>query len=459
MLKSVAAIAAASALSACGGTPAPAPTATKPPAAAASTPAPPKLESSGVLWGLQYDPHVAAYQRLVELFARRTGVTLKLEPQPSPQQKLVAALAADTQPDVCCIMGNQCTPLYVQKALLPLKDAVYMHSKLDPAKDFVGDGVECYMWQGEVYGVPTEFNRVGSVVNVPLDDLQKLGLDKQYPPTNGQTFFESYESMWELAKALQIKDGDTVVRWGLSANGWDSEQVLGIIRSLLAKRNMSWWDSANQKFNINTEEGIEAMRLHAEQPVKLGIEAHLDTNSVDSALAKKVALSKGNRTPTIQGKAIGVNYDLAGSPKINNELPLFVGEGGWGFVALKKAKSPNVALEFLRMMLTVDGQMEYCRIYDGSPSPLKTMATSRAYFTDPKDTSPQVKAARILLDHLGPRTQYYGSDCGYLSELKTIAADVSSRVRLGKLTPKDAMAEWQQRAEKQHKQFLEDMKG
>ena len=75
-------------------------------------------------------------------------------------------------------MGKMCVPLYIQKALMPLKEAVYASNGVNPDTDFIGDGIGAYSWEGEIYGVPTEVNGVGNVVNVPVDDVKALGLDQ-----------------------------------------------------------------------------------------------------------------------------------------------------------------------------------------------------------------------------------------------------------------------------------------
>ncbi len=69
--------------------------------------------------------------------------------------------------------------------------------------------------------MPTECNGVGNMVNVPSEDVIALGLEDQYPPLNGEVYFESYESMWELGKALQVEEDGKVTKWGLSS------QILG----------------------------------------------------------------------------------------------------------------------------------------------------------------------------------------------------------------------------------------
>jgi hypothetical protein len=55
----------------------------------------PNDQRQGVLWGLQYDPHVAAYQRLADLFESQGSGTFEVQPQAWPiPPKVIAALAA-----------------------------------------------------------------------------------------------------------------------------------------------------------------------------------------------------------------------------------------------------------------------------------------------------------------------------------------------------------------------------
>jgi ABC-type glycerol-3-phosphate transport system substrate-binding protein len=412
----------------------------------------------GTFWGLQYDPHVETYHRLADLFKEKSGVTLSVEPQAWPlETKLIAALSAGTQPDVLCIMGKVLVPLHIQKALMPLKESVYDANGVNPETDFIGDGIGAYTWQGDIYGVPTEVNGVGHVVNVPTDDVEALGLGDQYPPTNGEPFFASYESMWELAKALQVEEGGRVSRWGLSSKGWDNQSYLGILRTLLAPDGTDWWDVDAEKFNINSEAGVKAMELFAETPVAMGIESELDQNQIDAALAGKVALARGNGTPAVQGRELGYNFYLTGAPKINgDEAPLFVGEAGWGFSAPKNSKNPDISIDFLRMMATEEGQRTYSAIYGGIVPAWAGLVGDFSYYADSSEDNPNVKAAGLVMDYLLPQTRYYGEGFGFPAEVDGIGAEICSQVRLGDLTSAEAVAAYQERCEAQYKQYLED---
>ena len=335
-------------------------------AGASVAPAGGGLEAEGVLWGLQYDPHVAAYGRLAELFKEQTGSTLRVEPQAGADliSKFIASLSAGTQPDAYCLIGHALTPLHVQKVLLPLDELVYQNQGVDPKTAFIGDSVQAYTWENQIWGVPVESNAVGNTVNVPVDEITALGLQDQFPPTNGETYFESYPVMWELAKQLQKEENGQVSRWGMSSKGWEAQSLLGIIRS----QDVKWWDKDTETFNINTDAGIEAFRLLVEEPVKMGIETELEQNHLDAALAGKVAVARGNPTVSTNGVELGYKFEVSGVPMVRSgEEPLFVGEGGWGFIAPKERTNPGVSEAFLKMMATEPAQIEYAKIYGGLP--------------------------------------------------------------------------------------------
>ncbi len=422
----------------------------------------PMEQQEGVLWGLQYDPHVEAYQRLADLFEQQQGAKVTVQPQAWPiPPKVIAALAAGTQPDVACIMGEQLTSLHLHQALVSCTEQVYNHMDVDPDEDFIGDAIGAYSWQGEIWGVPTECNGVGNMVNVPSEDVIALGLDDQYPPLNGEVFFESYESLWELATELQIEEDGKVVKWGLSSQGWDDMSYLGILRSLLDPKGDDWWNLENKQFNIDTEEGVEAMRLFVETPVQMGIETQLDQSHVDAALAGKVALARGNGTPSMPiSWGLGYTYRMAGAPKVmEGQLPIFCGEGGWGFIGLKQSKSPELTIEFLRMMATDEGQTEYARIYGGQPNTAwKGLVGVYDHFTDADPDGPLVALTKVFQDHLLPQTRFEGVGFGSIAEIGAAITEGCAEVRQQNMASEEAVNMIQARCEAQYTEWVSDVR-
>jgi ABC-type glycerol-3-phosphate transport system substrate-binding protein len=417
---------------------------------------------AGVLWGLQYDPHVETYNRLAKLFETKTGMTLKVEPQAGDLgAKVLAALAANTQPDVVCIMGKACVPLYMTRALLPLKDAVYAANGTNLEKDYFGDGLGGYAWSGDYYGVPMENGSIGNTVSVPVDDIKKLGLQSKYPPLNGNWLFESYDHLWECAKALQVEEGGKVKKWGLSSKGWDSAAVIGILRTYGEQKKMDWWDVDKQVFNVDTEEGVNALADYAERPVKKGIESEMDVTSVDAAMAGRAALARGNATPVVMGDTVGYNYEIAEVPPVlpNQKRPLTFGEGGWGFVTPRKSKNTAVAIAFLKLMDSNEGALEWEKIYGGKKGPRTALKGKYDHFVDQNPNSKSRRAAKFFDDHMmWESAKYYGEQMGYPSDIDKIFGEECSNIRTGKNSAADAAKVITERLKKQLAQFQDDVK-
>jgi len=426
-------------------------------AVAASVRSGARIEKSGVLWGLQYQPHVAAYHRLAALFHQETGSTINIQPQPWPlEPKLIAALAAGTGPDVACILGGTAVPLYVQKVLRPLDALVFQAKHIDPAKQFVGDSLAAFQWRNQILGVPVESNAIGSPVSVPVNDVTALGMAAKYPPTNGQVFFKSYPDMWQVAKALQVTRNGRVVKHGLSSAGWEYQSLFGIMRSL----GTPWWDESTKKFHLDSAAGVQAMDLLVAMPVKMGIEVPLPAgqNAGDAAIAGKVAICRGNTGPALQGQALGVHYEACGAPDvIPGKDPLFTGEGGWGFAAFKNARNPGLAIAFVQMMATQKAQLAYGKIYNGVPFfAWRELTNDTTRFANPSPTSPEVKAAAVYAK-IADRTVFFGHEYGYYLNIQNASGAAVTAVRSGHMSSAAAMKGFQAAAEAQYKQYLTDV--
>ncbi len=417
------------------------------------------IEPQGVLWGLNYQPHVEAYQRLATLFKKQTGSTLTVQPQPFPlDTKLIASIASGTEPDVCCILANQSTSLAIQQALMPLNSSVYKSNHINIAQDFVGDAVEAFTFHGSIYGVPVETDgNTGSIINVPVGDVKKAGLASKYPPSNGQWNFNSYDDVYALAKALQVKKNGKVTRWGLCGEGWDDKTFWGIMLTLGTKP----FDPQTKTFHFNSPAGVQAMRYHVEIPVKMGIETEWNDASacVDEALNGKAAVTIGNDVPSTSINAShGYTYQMAGVPKINGKAPVLSGTGdGWGFVMPAKARHPNLATAFLRMMATRAGQFQYDLIYGGLLFPAWTdiMLHDTARFSPRNDTNPAYLVREQWSKFL-PSVQHVG-EVGYYPKVSAAIAAACQGVREGKLTAQHAVAQIQAQAEAQYRQYQNDL--
>jgi ABC-type glycerol-3-phosphate transport system substrate-binding protein len=442
-------------------TPAPAqpakPAATEAPKAAA----PAAGAKEFVLWGLQYDPHVEAYKRLAAAFEAKTGNKANIQPQAWPlHTKLLAAITAGTQPDVVCVMGIVSLPLFQQKAVIEMDDVVYKAAGVDPQKFFFPEAIQAYTWKGHYMGVPLESNQVSQSVGTRYDFLDEVG-DKAWALWPGAknaksepAGFDSYETMWALAEMLQKKEGGKVTRWGMSSQGHD----LGQFFSLMYDLGKFFWDSQNQKFVIDSQEGVKAMQFHVETPVKRGIETQLDDYHMNLLFAGKVAVAKGNTGMAPEGAKLKLTdgtpmkVESVMSPSaVKGQEPKFVGEGGWGFEVPTRAKNMDAAVEFAKWMCTREGQVIYAQIYGGVVPATPVVLDDPIYQGDDI-----VKLSRRRAIASLKNTVYYGNEWG----LNRTGADVPfTECRQGVKTAAEAVKALQQILTDNYKQWKDSTGG
>ncbi len=424
------------------------------------------LESTATMWCMLWQPHINAFNEQIALFKKQTGTTISLRPQAAAAlnsaivaTKFIAATAAGTQPDICANTGQNLTLLAAQGALKDIKSNVYDANHIVISRDIVGDGVDEFSWRGKIYGVPLECDGgLGSFCNVRVDLVKAAGLASQYPPTNGSFWFDSYDQLFKLAKALQASSGGKVTRYGLCGEGWDD----AAINMLIETQGTPVFDPATKKFNYNSPAGVEAMKLHVETPVKMGIEREWGDNiAVENvALKGECAISLTNGSASIFGPALGYDFQISGSPKVNGNVPVAVGSGqGWGLVESSKAHSPNAADAFLRLVCSYAGQIIYDRIYGGVAivawKPILDHDISR--FAKPYSTNatyqvdgiPQVRTMYETCKHIG--------EVGYYNKIIDAIVSSSQSVRLGKMTAAQGAQAIQTLAEAQYKQYQNDL--
>ncbi|MDB5057500.1 MAG: hypothetical protein JWO59_972, partial [Chloroflexi bacterium] len=251
----------------------------------------PALEASGTMWCMLWQPHINAFNEQIRLFKQQTGSTITLRPQAAAAlnsaivaTKFIAATAAGTQPDICANTGQNLVLLAAQGALKDIGQSVFAANHIVNSRDFVGDSVDEFTWKNKIYGVPLEADGgLGPFVNVRTDLVKAAGLTSKAPPTNGKFSFDSYDQLFALAKQLQVSKGGKVTRYGLCGEGWDD----AAIHMLMATQGTFPFDSATKTFKYDSPAGIQALKIHVETPVKMGIEREWgDTIAVQNVALK-----------------------------------------------------------------------------------------------------------------------------------------------------------------------------
>jgi ABC-type glycerol-3-phosphate transport system substrate-binding protein len=408
--------------------------------------APVQESTSFTLWGLQYDPHVERYNMLADAFFEKNEVRPTIEPQAWPiEVKVIAAMAADITPDVTCIMGKQLVPLLQQKAIVPMEEQIFEPLGIDVSTYFNPGAIGAYLYDGRYWGVPVEDNNVGMTMAVRTDWVDEAGADAQALLPSAQDadaiWFDSFESVWNLAEMLQKSDSAGAVSvWGMSSQGWDNRTLFGIMREL----GQMWWDEENEQFFLNSDQAIEALRIQVQVPVfDRKIETALDTSHIDAILAGKIAIGFGNHAMSGEAAKLDIPVESWVRPPLTpGGTPQFVGEGGWGFEIPVQAKNLDIATEFVRFVASEEGQYIWAGIYGGVMP-----ATPKVMTTDIYEGDDAVKrSARRDLTALA-NTVYYGSGFGIPSEMENITSTAIQQARTGELTIQEAAEQMQSEME------------
>jgi hypothetical protein len=291
--------------------------------------------------------------------------------------------------------------------------------------------------------------------------VDKLGLTKQYPPGNGKFYFDDYNQLFALAKALQVEKGGKVVKWGLSGEGWDLPTLGGQMLTM----GVTPFDGTKEQFNFNTPAGIQAMKYHVEIPVSLGIEREWNVGDavISQALNGNVAVTMANGDVAIEGNDLyGLHYVITGMPKIDGKIPQSFGEGqGWGIVGPIKPQHPNLQIAFLRMMATAAGQYQYDLTYGGVDvvawKDFLLHDTSRFHPANKTNNEWVVSVTDAQWLQSTLLNCHYIGRAGYTDRIDAAVFTGCQAVREKKMTAEQAMAHIQDVCTAQYKQYKIDL--
>ena len=394
-----------------------------------------------VLWGIQYDPHVERYKLLGQTFEKRTGAKVDVQPQEGDLgAKFMSASAAGTAPDVVCYMGISTPPLVRQKAILPIDTEVFTPLGIDVEKWWRPGAIGAYTGDGQHWGVPHEDNWDGYTVTTRSDLVEAAGDGAKalWPGSKGEdgVWFKSYDDMFALAEMLQQKDDKGGMKlWGLNSSGWEPHSLFSIMRSL----DTFWWDPENQKFNMDSDAAVKAIELLVEKPFKLGIEGVLGMSQINAFVGGQVALARGNGTAAGEAWKLGIEGEnVIAPPPIEGKTPLFVGEGGWGWVLPSQAKDKDASAEFLRFACTYEAQYIFSQIYGGSPPATWGILDSDIYTGD----HPVKVGLRRIVKAL-ENCVFFGWGFGTWGTVSQVTLEALTAVREGKLKGPEAAKQMQ----------------
>lgn len=278
--------------------------------------------------------------------------------------KLMAAIAAGSPPDVALLDNFQVAGWAAQEALLPLDDLMEgVGLTLDGVYDWALEGSS---YKGSIYSIP--YNGDSRVLFYNKDLFEAAGLDPENPPA-------TIDELVETAQKLTIRDGSNYkqagfVPWQFAGKpiycwGWNF--------------GGEFYDAENNVLTVADPKNIEALQWEVDYADLMG-----GTDFVNFASG----LGSGAEDPFVTGQlamAVRGNFDISTIMTYNPDLNYGVtpipskeaGQsanmiGGWGWTIPKGAKNPEASIDFLKYLISEDAQTIMAAT-SSSFSPLKSV--------------------------------------------------------------------------------------
>lgn len=202
---------------------------------------------------------IAALANCAQAFNQEErDVTVSRLQVPAMNDKLLAAIAAGTPPDVgvCCIPYAS---YYARGAMTPIDDYVSASEVVNP-DDFLPTFIHSMTWQGKLQGVPAcECGpRFGLLYN--RDTMRELGVKEEDLPT-------TWSEMREMLPAMsKFDDAGNVEIVGFDPMGGTADRPPTPNISMFWAENfgMDVWDEQTLTFNFDDERLAEALALVTE---------------------------------------------------------------------------------------------------------------------------------------------------------------------------------------------------
>ncbi len=278
--------------------------------------------------------------------------------------KLMAAIAAGSPPDVALLDNFQVAGWAAQEALMPLDDLMEgVGLTLDGVYEWALEGSR---YKDQTYSIP--YNGDSRALFYNKDMFEAAGLDPENPPT-------TIDELTEAAEKLTIRDGSNY-------------QQAGFIPWQFAGKPIYCWgwnfggefyDAANNVLTVDDPKNIEAVQWEVDFADRMG---GIDFVNFASGLGS------GAEDPFVTGQlamAVRGNFDISNMAVYNPDMnygvtPIPSKEagksanmiGGWGWTIPKGAKNPEASIDFLKYLISEEAQALMSEM-STSFSPLKSV--------------------------------------------------------------------------------------
>jgi multiple sugar transport system substrate-binding protein len=335
--------------------------------AAVSAYTPPK-GSKITMWMHDLPPYTSALQKITAAYQSDFGVTVDYVNIPFAQfeAKVTTAATGGTGPDIYKI-GSWFFASLVSKGLLASVDldAVGANSASDLKNRYEAGGLAPLVFDGQLVGLPVDYNNV--FLFYRRDFFKQAKLDPDKPPA---TWDEAIQMAKKLTK--RTKDGE-IVRAGLQPlHGfaiWDWLYMIPFVDAFGAQ----FVDFNKKRGGLNNNGGRKALQWYADLYGKHKVASTKMTdpaNSIGMFARSKAAMTLlgGFAVPlmTVINKRLllGKTFDVAPLPAITRGKKAMVGGYSWGYGVDARSKNQKTAWHFVNYLQSQSAAQEILKSGD-----------------------------------------------------------------------------------------------
>jgi multiple sugar transport system substrate-binding protein len=203
-----------------------------------------------------------------------------------------------------------------------------------------------FEYDGQVYGVPHEFN---------IENGAALRHPKMFEDAGIAKDPETWDELIEAAKKLTQTSGNQIKVRGLDMTSTDS--TVFYFLALIQQQGADFWNEDQTQVNITSPEAKKAMQALVDL-----IQVHKvsDLTKVGTTEEPYMTFFKGGSAMTTAGPwtiAEGLNtfnvkdFDYMAMPSFTDQPPYFSAESGWGEVVSSRSKNAEAAWDFIEFMM------------------------------------------------------------------------------------------------------------
>ena len=209
-------------------------------------------------WTHTHPPLVDQVEKMIEEYEEmHPNVTVEYQVIPNNEfgDKMITSFSTGTAPDIINMDNNKMTSIYMPKELVVPVDAQALgYDSVEDLRDaYVPGAFGGAEYEGEIYGIPSEFNVTAFAINT--EHFEEAGLDPNDPP-------ETWEEVGEMGQELVVRDEDgTLKRRGFDFlylhRGWYHNQF----GTLLLQTGGRLVSPDGQEAMIDEPEAVEALEI------------------------------------------------------------------------------------------------------------------------------------------------------------------------------------------------------